>query len=96
MKPLVYPQPKLAGESKIMSCDFARYGNPTNPSATVVWLGGTADPDPSAMLGGAAQLDGTTVKQLVTGGVVDAQYAIRFACDIGVEHHIVPIQFAVV
>lgn len=72
---------KKVGERISVGIDFVRLlkGGEIIASATASLsvLDGT-DPTPAALLDGAAAIDGTTVWQVLQGGVADTYYTIEF------------------
>ncbi len=74
--------PKIPSGREYFTNDFARQmaAGLTISSAVcvVTWLGGTADLNASAMVSGAAVINGTKVSQLLIGGIDGARYQVEF------------------
>ena len=78
-------KPKDPGESIPFSLDFTAdllTGETlaTISSVTLTLLSGTTDPNMSLILGGAAQISGNEVVQLITSGMSGNRYALTALC----------------
>lgn len=72
--------PKRAAEKTVLTVDYSTCNElgPGETIATAVWSNGVVigtDPSPSAMIDGAAQINGLQVLQSVIGGVQNCTYA---------------------
>lgn len=73
---------KDPGEEVTLGFDFTALGAPSNPDVQIAVRSGE-DPDPGAMMEGAAVATGGWVYQRVIGGLDDVDYSVRCYADVG-------------
>jgi hypothetical protein len=70
--------PKRAGETEIFTVDFVNKLLPGETITSAVWsvtVVADIDPNPSAMVQGGAVISGSSVSQIIKGGVPGVRYA---------------------
>lgn len=77
---------KDPNETVYITFDFSNVAvSVESPVITAAVDSGKADANPSAILSGSPIVSGTTVLQLVTGGVAGSNYLLRCSVNVGAE-----------